>query len=190
MPYNFLRTPEKLTAAYIVAKRDDYKNYALSTSGKSSLEEALYHFVAVEKDPIGAGLTLAAGTNANYRYEGEKTALHFACEQGHVPLVDVLINNQADPNVVDKKGWTPLWYALLTPDEEAELAIVKMLHKNGASLNHTNPRTGQSFMSWAKEFAYTETVDYLRVNVGIPCPVRPASAQVHNQPAALNANGS
>ena len=54
-------------------------------------------------------LLLEAGANVNQvREEDGRTALHVACDDASVELVDTLLSSAADPNVEDYAGWTPL----------------------------------------------------------------------------------
>lgn len=66
-----------------------------------------------------------------YDWEEKKTALHWACLNGHTGLVPVLISGRADLNSADIKGDTPLHFAAY----KGSLAIVKLLLAAGADVN-------------------------------------------------------
>lgn len=66
-----------------------------------------------------------------YDWEEKKTALHWACINGHTGLVSVLINNRADLSLKDIKGETALHYAAY----KGNPAIVKLLLAAKADVN-------------------------------------------------------
>ncbi|XP_024875378.1 serine/threonine-protein phosphatase 6 regulatory ankyrin repeat subunit B-like [Temnothorax curvispinosus] len=59
------------------------------------------------------------------------TSLHYAAWKGYDSIVNILLQNKADPNAVDKKGFTPLHYAA----KFCRLKVVKLLLSNGAVYN-------------------------------------------------------
>lgn len=61
---------------------------------------------------------------AQYR----RTALHWACERGHMELCETLIGHQADVNFTDRNGATPLHWAAWNGHPE----VVKLLLSKGA----------------------------------------------------------
>ena len=62
--------------------------------------------------------------------ERNQTALHYTALSGHVDVVKVLIQNDADVNAVDKDKWTPLHYAATK-----HVDVAKVLIQNGADVN-------------------------------------------------------
>ncbi|XP_024869085.1 uncharacterized protein LOC112452879, partial [Temnothorax curvispinosus] len=59
------------------------------------------------------------------------TSLHYAACNGYDNIVNILLQNGADPNTVDNKGFTPLHYAA----KSCHLKVVKLLLSNGAIYN-------------------------------------------------------
>ncbi|XP_071560537.1 uncharacterized protein [Temnothorax nylanderi] len=59
------------------------------------------------------------------------TSLHYAAWKGYNRIVNILLQNKADPNAVCNKGFTPLHYAA----KFSHLKIVKFLLSNGAVYN-------------------------------------------------------
>ena len=88
------------------------------------------------------------------------TALHFAVQEGHRDVVEVLIDAGADIDAKINGGRTPLHVACLY----GELAIVKVLVKAGADVCATDDKGTTCLMS-ALGSGHTETVRYL---VGLP----------------------
>lgn len=64
------------------------------------------------------------------------TPLNIALSQGHLEIVKVLLNNNADVQTMTKVGWTPLHLA----SRKGDLEIVKILIDKGAEINSTDRR--------------------------------------------------
>ncbi len=60
----------------------------------------------------------------------KRTALHLAASQGHIQIVQFLINNQAEVNACDRMGFSPLVDAL----RHDQLAVQKLLRAHGGQL--------------------------------------------------------
>ncbi len=66
---------------------------------------------------------------------GQRTALHYACEEGCQSIVKLLLEHDADPNIQDVKGNTPI---LEPMREDYNKSIIKLLLKYGADINSRN----------------------------------------------------
>jgi outer membrane protein assembly factor BamB len=65
-------------------------------------------------DPAAVRKLLDAGADVNARTEYGATALHYACDKGHLEVVKLLIERKADVNAKDKfYSATPLTWALM-----------------------------------------------------------------------------
>lgn len=78
-----------------------------------------------------------------------KTPMHIAAQAGHTPMVQFLIDNDADKDVVDTQGNSPLHYA----SAYGHIDTLKLLLESGCDFN---VRNAEGFT--AAEFAYTERV--------------------------------
>jgi len=66
------------------------------------------------------------------------TALHFACQEGHLQCVKILLNRKSNINNLDKYGNTAAWVTIMNWKSGENLPILKELYKNGADLNIKN----------------------------------------------------
>ncbi|WP_257264513.1 ankyrin repeat domain-containing protein [Endozoicomonas sp. ONNA2] len=55
---------------------------------------------------------LDQGADANGRYNGNSSLLHYAVRSGHSGMVDAPLSHGADPNARDSNGYRPLWIAV------------------------------------------------------------------------------
>lgn len=79
---------------------------------------------------------LAAGAHVNGRAPNGGTALSMAARSLDVAAVHLLLENGAEPNLIDNRGTSPLLYSLLPYDrEERHLEVLRMLLAGGADVN-------------------------------------------------------
>jgi ankyrin repeat protein len=80
---------------------------------------------------------LGANPHASYDCPYNKTALHYASENGHYDAVKVLLENGANPNILDSRHYTSL-------DVAKSKEIVKLLESKSGITGHKIPvQTGQ-----------------------------------------------
>lgn len=94
-----------------------------------------------------ASILLRAGANVNATDQDGKTALHYAMSGARIntegfeieqaQLLDTLFKYQADPNIVDNKGNTPLWYAVRFANGTHMMEMSRLL-QGGANPNIQN----------------------------------------------------
>ncbi|XP_012144276.1 uncharacterized protein LOC100882592 isoform X1 [Megachile rotundata] len=73
-----------------------------------------------------------AFVNAKYASKGyDGTSLHYAAWKGYDEIINILLQNKANPNMAGSKGFTPLHYAA----KFSHLKIVMVLLSNGAVYN-------------------------------------------------------
>lgn len=66
-----------------------------------------------------ASRILAAGPNINARRRtSHETALYFATAKDNLQIVKLLVKADADPNLTDEKGQSPLFVAAILGEEE------------------------------------------------------------------------
>jgi ankyrin repeat protein/superfamily II DNA or RNA helicase len=79
-----------------------------------------------------------------------------ACERGDVELVEVLLDEGANPNVKDERGWTPLHYVALSGVEKIAMLLVSRKAEVNAKDNE-----GKTPLHYAAENHQTSIVDVL-----------------------------
>lgn len=81
---------------------------------------------AGDTDEVAAVLSMDTWLTAAKDAEG-RTALHLAAAGGHARTVELLLHNNADPNVRDASGRTPL----ATAEAAGHAAVVTLLRQGG-----------------------------------------------------------
>jgi ankyrin repeat protein len=99
-------------------------------------------------------LLLRAGANPNVvEAVTGKTPLHFAAAVGHRPIIEALVRHRAALDAVDRRGETPLGYAL----REARTNAIATLRAAGATIGKTRRLDGTE-QSLVEFYQRTETV--------------------------------
>ena len=90
-------------------------------------------FLKIFKD-IEQDLCFPDLVNLNYKDEKGCTALHYACNEGKLKIVEKLLDENCDPNIKNNEKETPLHLA----SKKGYFDICKILIENGAVLNSYN----------------------------------------------------
>ena len=94
--------------------------------------------------------------DVNHEQNIGHTALHWAIQEGHCDVMQVLIDAGSDIEAKDEKGRSPLHWSCFS----GKIAVVKMLVKAGAGVRFTD-NNGITCLIIASRFGHTETVRYL-----------------------------
>jgi ankyrin repeat protein len=88
--------------------------------------------------------------------EHDRTLLSWASKMGHVEVIKLLLDKEADANAADKQGWMPLHWASSNGDVE----VVKLLLDKEADTN-TADKEGWMPLHWASKNGHVEVVKLL-----------------------------
>ena len=101
-------------------------------------------------------ILLSLGINVNEKGIGF-TLLHVACEEGNLPIVELLLENGADIDAISKgANWTPLDVAVW----KENTSITKLLLENGCKTNLRDFK-GQTALEFALIEGYLDGVKQL-----------------------------
>jgi len=81
--------------------------------------------------------TFTNGTDINLKDKTGYTALHFAAYYNSFPIVKMLLENGADPNIQDIHGNIPLWTAMFNSQRKIS-EVIKLLLKYESNVNLNN----------------------------------------------------
>lgn len=120
----------------------------------------------------------------NHRGEGGERALHLAGKAGYIEIVRRLIDLNADVDVRDDNGWTPLAKAALA----GEVKIVELLLDHGAKVDETTGDNQSIIMALACEDEPPHVGEVVRIllNHGAD-PSVPADSDLWNSAPLLTA---
>ncbi|XP_043466925.1 ankyrin-1-like [Leptopilina heterotoma] len=109
---------------------DDYSDNYEDFENYYSTEYYTPLFLAVHNSDLNRVNTLLNKKNLE-KHVHDKRLLHVAAARGHLQIVDLLIKNGAEINVVDIKGRTPFYIALL----QNKVEVAEFLLENGARID-------------------------------------------------------
>lgn len=121
--------------------RPDIINYQGKTAG--DFKTAGEFLNAVNNGKTGTAETLLKqGVDPNTVFSSGNTALHMACLKRDIPMVKILLENKADPNIKQQqvRRLTPLQLAVSR--QSSSLEIVSLLLRYGADPNDPPPGYG------------------------------------------------
>jgi len=90
-----------------------------------------------------------SGVDINKKYTNEhKTLLGYATRHGYIPIVKYLVESGAFIDILDFKGYTPLFLAIGYVDGIDRIELVRYLLDNGADPNHRLDAKYYMFDNW------------------------------------------
>ena len=101
--------------------------------------------------------SLDQGVDIDIKEDDDKTALHFACENGHESVVETLLCRGANTELVTKSEENT---GLHLAAKQGQNAVVKMLTKKMSDINRQNKK-GKTAVHVAAEFNQTEVCKIL-----------------------------
>ncbi|PIN21363.1 Tyrosine kinase [Handroanthus impetiginosus] len=117
-------------------------------------------YMANEGDLNGIQELLDSGTSVNFRDVDGRTALHVAACQGQTDVVDLLLRRDAEVDVEDRWGSTPLADAIYYQNND----VIKLLEAHGAKppmapMHVQNAREVPEYEIDPRELDFTNSVD-------------------------------
>ncbi|KAH8757099.1 putative ankyrin repeat-containing protein, partial [Hyaloscypha finlandica] len=129
--------------------------YHIRTSDHSALPWAAHHGLT---NTVLKFLDLGANVQATLDNNKRATALHLASKNGHLVIVEVLIQSGADVNAQTSKGVIPLHGAVVRGHEH----ITRVLLESGADFMKPLPtRNRPTILHVASHFGFTDVVQLL-----------------------------
>lgn len=129
-------------------------------SEADNANESLYA-AAKAGDRSGVWAALAANASVNALSLTQRTALSTAVESGHVPVVEMLLEMCADPNLPDVANGAPVRYPLMVAATEAAEPVrdelLRLLLASGAKVNQANVM-GQTALMGAAEHGHVDAM--------------------------------
>jgi ankyrin repeat protein len=101
-------------------------------------------------------LLLKLGANVNHRDKNGRTVLMLACSTGRGEIAQKLLNNYANPDLIDVYGWSALMFAVYYN----HVRIVHMLLEHGADVNATSDK-GLTALKIANQYNRTLLAELL-----------------------------
>lgn len=101
-------------------------------------------------------LYLINGGNINHKANDglyEWTALITACYNGYINIVELLLENGANPNITDTHDWTPIMWSSIHGHKE----IIYLLIQYGGIFNYIN-YDNQSALSLASKYGHLDII--------------------------------
>lgn len=106
-------------------------------------------------------LLLQRGASVNHQDGNGRTALSYACENGYLDAVKILVRNNADPEIVDTWGNTALMYAVVAGHAPVVEFLVRAFKKLGLQIDRQN-KVGNSAAKIAHFLGHAECIRALK----------------------------
>ncbi|XP_051025428.1 ankyrin repeat domain-containing protein 36C-like [Acomys russatus] len=126
-PLGFCDSPQTTVSEFFFGDCPNYPKYHTSYRPVGQI-----HRVAAEGDAAQMEILITLGQCSVYdRDRKNRTALHFACVYGRLPVVTVLVNNNCEIDAVDKNLVTPLMKSVQCWKQKCAAVLLE----HGANLN-------------------------------------------------------
>ncbi len=122
----------------------------------NSADEKLLRFAARYNDIAFAMQLLFDGANVNAQSTKDgQTALHIAARKGHMLMVALLLNHNADVKLRDSKGMTPLSYAIENTDAPVIELLLDMIEDDTVYVMNTDKVEDESVINGDEDYTFS-----------------------------------
>lgn len=129
-----LRKQKENGIDFTVLDERDHKNLLIAYAGYG------YHEKYSQREMTT--FLIECGIDVNHQMNGRSgkdSALHYAVSKGFLEIVKTLVENNANLEIKDSHGNTPLWTSVMNfRNKEGEIEIIKYLLSKGSSLDAKN----------------------------------------------------
>ncbi len=91
--------------------------------------------------------------NPNFQDKDGNSYLHMACQSHSLEAIKILLDLGADPNIEDKRGFSPITRALGGLDER-NAKVLELMLQNGLNLDHFE--RDMTLRDWIRQFKEDE----------------------------------
>ncbi|XP_031195309.1 ankyrin repeat domain-containing protein 26-like isoform X2 [Mastomys coucha] len=151
-PLGFCDAPQMTVSEFFFGENPNYPKYHTTYRPLGQI-----HRVAAEGDAGRMEILITLGQCSVYdRDRKDRTALHFACVYGRLPVVTVLVNNNCEIDALDKNHITPLMKSVQCWKQKCATVLLK----HGADPNISDS-SGNSALHYAVYNGHEEMVALL-----------------------------
>ena len=144
--YNFLKGVRERDGN-AVTSMVSRPNPAVINARESGTGEGALHMLVRGRDLTWLGFILSHGARPDLQSNDGTTPLILAAQIGWVEGAEQLLLRRANPNLGNNRGETPLILAV----QRRDLAMVRLLRRNGADPNQTDNVAGYSALDYARQ---------------------------------------
>ncbi|KAK3291657.1 ankyrin repeat-containing domain protein [Chaetomium fimeti] len=157
-PLQMISTNGQLENLKILLKSDKLEIDDTDFHGTTAVHEAAFFNYSKCVDAL-----LGRGADPDITDKLNRVALHTAARKGFANSVRVLLKYTKQANLHDKQGWTPLFCACLSKDQESALLILDALLALNLPLSEINitTRSGRTVLRQAADHGFTTVVTRL-----------------------------
>jgi ankyrin repeat protein len=115
---------------------------------------------------------LANGVDVDSKGEYNCTPLHYACQEGNIEIVKILLKNGADVNIQNRYStFYPLFDAITSDNEDNYYPIIKLLIDAKADINSIDS-FGNTILYYAIE---KENIELIKLLISLGCDINRGS---------------
>jgi len=132
-------------------------NHGADANYKNNENLNALHIAVLKKDPTMVKMLIKYVKNIDTKTITGDTALHYACNYKLTEIVQILLENRADPNIIEAEhDFTPVFFSVIQNDFD----ITKLLIVHGANPNHQDSQ-GNTVMHYSIIYKHLRILDLI-----------------------------